>query len=399
MVHFILVHGVCHGGWCWYKVKPLLESAGHQVTAIDLAASGINMAKIDEIHTMADYTEPLIESMDSLPPGEKVILVGHSLAGISIALAMDRFPHKISAAVFLTAHMPDCTHPPSYVVDRLMEGIPADFWLDSKLSSGLDPVKPKPTVLFGPKCLASNVYQLCPPQDLALAEMLMRPGSTFQNDLSKMKAFSEVGYGSVNRVYIVCNKDLTMKQDFQRWLIENNPVKQVMEIEGADHMVMMSKPNEVKLLLESAGHRVTAVDLVASGINMAKIDEVHTMADYTEPLIELMDSLPPGEKVTLVGHSLGGFSLALAMDRFPHKISAAVFLTALMPDWTRPPSYVLDQRGGQVEHATLKEKCESADELEEVLVKQKWMAKMGKAHVQPVLGTEVSLCSCPLQKN
>ncbi|KAJ4965861.1 hypothetical protein NE237_017710 [Protea cynaroides] len=244
MVYFVLVHGLCHGGWCWYKVKPLLESAGHRVTAVDLAASGINMAKIDEVHTMADYTEPLIELMDSLPPGEKVTLVGHSLGGFSLALAMDKFPQKISAAVFLTALMPDWTHPPSYVMDQFMKGMSAAFWLDTKLSSGLDPVKPKSTVLFGRKCLASNIYQLSPSKDLALAEMLMRFGSMFHDDLSNAKAFSEVGYGSVNRVYILCNKDLTIREDFQRWMIENNPVKEVMEIEDADHMPMMSKPNE-----------------------------------------------------------------------------------------------------------------------------------------------------------
>ncbi|KAJ4965541.1 hypothetical protein NE237_017390 [Protea cynaroides] len=343
MVHFVLVHGVCHGGWCWYKVKPLLESAGHRVTAIDLLASGINMAKIDEVHTMADYTEPLIELMDSVRPGEKVILVGHSLGGFNLAIAMDRFPHKISVAVFLTAQMPDCTHRPSYVLDQFMERIPAGFWLDTQLSSDMDPVKPKNTLRFGINCLASNLYQLSSPQDLALGEMLVRPGSLFQDDLSMMKVFSEVGYGSVNRVYIVCNKDLIMREDFQRWMIKNNPVKEVMEIEDADHMPMMSKPNEVKPVLESAGHQVTAVDLAASGINMAKIDEVHTIADHTQPLIELMDSLPPGEKVTLVGHSFGGFNVALAMDMFPHKISTAVFLTACMPDSTHSPSYVLDQ--------------------------------------------------------
>ncbi|KAL7240066.1 hypothetical protein ACSBR2_005848 [Camellia fascicularis] len=31
--HFVLVHGACHGAWCWYKLKPLLESHGHKVTA------------------------------------------------------------------------------------------------------------------------------------------------------------------------------------------------------------------------------------------------------------------------------------------------------------------------------------------------------------------------------
>ncbi|KAJ4967294.1 hypothetical protein NE237_019143 [Protea cynaroides] len=163
MVHFVLVHGVGHGGWCWYKIKPMLESAGHQVTAVDLAASGINMAKIDEVHTMADYTEPLMELMDSLSPGEKVTLVGHSLGGFNLALAMDRFPDQISAAVFLTAFMPDSTHSPSYVLDQRIRRFPGSAavdWLDSQFSSDPDAVNPKTTMLFGPKFLASNLYQL-----------------------------------------------------------------------------------------------------------------------------------------------------------------------------------------------------------------------------------------------
>jgi len=41
--------------------------------------------------------------MESLPSQEKVILVGHSFGGISISLAMERFPHKISVAVFVAA--------------------------------------------------------------------------------------------------------------------------------------------------------------------------------------------------------------------------------------------------------------------------------------------------------
>ncbi|XP_043711678.1 methylesterase 3-like isoform X2 [Telopea speciosissima] len=245
MVHFVLVHGICHGAWCWYKVKPVLESAGHRVTAIDLGASGINMAKIQEVHTLSDYTQPLIELLDALPPEEKVTLVGHSLAGYNLAHAMDRFPHKISIAVFVAAHMPDCTHPPSYVMDKLNKTITAEFWLDTQLSSDLDPVKPKNIVVFGPKWMASNLYQLSSSQDLALAELLARPGSMFHEDISKGKPFSEEGYGRVNRVYIVCKKDLTFKEDFQRWMIENYPVKEVMEIEDADHMPMFSKPNEL----------------------------------------------------------------------------------------------------------------------------------------------------------
>jgi hypothetical protein len=29
MATFVLVHGSCHGGWCWKKVRPLLQATGH----------------------------------------------------------------------------------------------------------------------------------------------------------------------------------------------------------------------------------------------------------------------------------------------------------------------------------------------------------------------------------
>lgn len=117
--HFVLLHGACHGAWSWHKLKPLLESAGHRVTALDLAASGIDMKAIQDVHSMSEYSQPLLELMESLAPNERVVLVGHSLGGLSLALAMDKFPDKISAAVFVTAFLPDTIHRPSFVIDQV----------------------------------------------------------------------------------------------------------------------------------------------------------------------------------------------------------------------------------------------------------------------------------------
>jgi pimeloyl-ACP methyl ester carboxylesterase len=117
--HFVLVHGACHGAWCWYKLKPLLESAGHRVTALDMAASGIDPRQIQELRTLSDYSTPLMEFMASIPTDEKVILVGHSYGGMNLALAMEKYPERILVAVFLTAFMPDTAHSPSYVLNKV----------------------------------------------------------------------------------------------------------------------------------------------------------------------------------------------------------------------------------------------------------------------------------------
>lgn len=82
---------------------------------------------------------------------------------------------------------------------------------------------------------------------------LARPASLFIDDLSKAKNFSNEGYGSVPHVCVVCDQDLGIPVEFQRWMIQNGVPKDVMEINGADHMAMLSKPDELcHCLLETA---------------------------------------------------------------------------------------------------------------------------------------------------
>uniref|UniRef100_A0A1J3CJK0 Methylesterase 4 n=2 Tax=Noccaea caerulescens TaxID=107243 RepID=A0A1J3CJK0_NOCCA len=251
---FVLVHGLCHGAWCWYKVKTQLEAAGHCVTAVDLAASGINMARLEEIETLKDYCKPLLDFLSSLcSDDEKVILVAHSMGGISAALAADIFPWKIAAIVFLTAFMPDTRNPPSYVFEKWYSSIPPEVWLDTVFGRYGEPDCPLEFALLGPKFLANYAYQLSPVQDLVLAKMLMRVNPMVTNNLAGTRSFSEEGYGSVKRIYIICGQDLVASEDYQRWMIRNFPPKDVMEIEDADHMAMFSKPQELcALLLEVA---------------------------------------------------------------------------------------------------------------------------------------------------
>ncbi|XAR57835.1 Polyneuridine-aldehyde esterase [Bertholletia excelsa] len=219
--HFVLVHGACHGAWTWHRVKPLLEAAGHRVTALDLAASGVDPRRIQELRTLHDYTLPLLEALAAVPPGEKVVLVGHSLGGLNLALAADKFPEKIATAVFLSAFMPDTVHRPSYVLEQYYERTPPENWLDTKFESYGTPEEPLTSMLFGPEFLAFKLYQLCSIEDLELAKSLIRVGSLFMEDLAKSKNFSEEGYGSVRRVFVVCGEDKGIPAEFQRWMIEN----------------------------------------------------------------------------------------------------------------------------------------------------------------------------------
>ncbi|CAK7339430.1 unnamed protein product [Dovyalis caffra] len=232
--HFVLVHGSSAGAWVWYKVKPMLEAAGHSVTALDMSASGVNTKTLEEVRTFDQYNEPLIEFIANLPEDEKVVLVGHSFGGLNLAFAMEKFPEKISLAIFVTAILPDTQHRPSFMLEK----------------------------------------------DLTLQALLNRPGSMFLESLSKANKFTNDRYGSVPLVYIACPEDLLVTPSLRRFMIEQNEVKEVMHI-PADHMAVFSKPKElsqgawtwykVKTMLEAANHSVTALDMSASGVNTIEL--------------------------------------------------------------------------------------------------------------------------------
>ncbi|GMN29886.1 hypothetical protein TIFTF001_002600 [Ficus carica] len=242
--HFVLVHGAGHGAWCWYKITTLLQFDGHNVTALDLTASGINPRQIRDLNfsSVLDYIQPLMEFMASLKPRERVILVGHSLGGLGLSVAMERFPEKIYAAIFVTAVMPGPNLTYFTITEeqtrRLGSLLDSQYIYDQGRNNS-------PTALrFRPVFLASKLYQLSPPEDFSLALSLLRPFPVFTDEALVLKEtkLTKDKYGSVRRVFIVCDQDLTIDEGLQRWMIERNPPTEVKVINGTDHMVMFTRP-------------------------------------------------------------------------------------------------------------------------------------------------------------
>ena len=75
VLHFVLIHGACHGSWAWYRLEDQLQKAGHKVTSMDMTGAGINLADPDSITTWEEYHKPALDFFQSLPepaPNEKV---------------------------------------------------------------------------------------------------------------------------------------------------------------------------------------------------------------------------------------------------------------------------------------------------------------------------------------
>ncbi len=83
MNSFVLVHGSWHGAWCWYKVIPLLEQAGHRLFSPDLPSLGGDKTPISAI-SLKTWTDSICQILDSQT--QPVILVGHSRGSLIIRL-------------------------------------------------------------------------------------------------------------------------------------------------------------------------------------------------------------------------------------------------------------------------------------------------------------------------
>ncbi|MBA0652307.1 hypothetical protein Goklo_019575 [Gossypium klotzschianum] len=233
----------------------MLKSGGHRVTPLDLGACGINPKTITDQASLSDYAQPLMELMASLPEDEKVILVGHSYGGVFISLAMESFPKKVLAAVYVAALMPNHDYPIATGLMELLKRIMAEPLLDFQVWFDDGSESPPTRSLFGPKYTETKVYHLSPKEDIELGLTLMRQGKLFLKDLANESLLSKEKFGSIHRVYIVCKDDLLVKESMQMWYIENSPTEDVKFIAGADHMPMFSKPHELSKCLQEVAHQ------------------------------------------------------------------------------------------------------------------------------------------------
>jgi pimeloyl-ACP methyl ester carboxylesterase len=105
MANYILVHGGWFGAWCWYKVVPLLQAAGHSVYTPTLTGVGEQAALATPEIGLDTHIQDVVNLIETKNL-QQVILVGHSYSGMVITGVADRVPDRIAHLVYLDAVVP-----------------------------------------------------------------------------------------------------------------------------------------------------------------------------------------------------------------------------------------------------------------------------------------------------
>jgi pimeloyl-ACP methyl ester carboxylesterase len=89
---FGFVHGAFHGAWCWEPLTTVLEELGHRTFTVDLPTE-------DAAAGAAEYAAAAVNAFAEA--GDDLIVVGHSLGGLTIPLLPAERP--VARLVFLCA--------------------------------------------------------------------------------------------------------------------------------------------------------------------------------------------------------------------------------------------------------------------------------------------------------
>lgn len=216
-----LIHGGSHASWCWLRLIPLLD---YDVVAVDLPGRDGNRANLSTI-THEHWVRSAADQISACS-ADRVILVGHSLAGIILPNVAARLRERVAAMVFISALVPE-------------EGKSAAQTLGLSVDSsdgGFHP--PDPEILRHTLCNDLTEEQT----EHLLSRLVPEPGQPW------LQAITRSGMPSVPRYYIRLESDRAIPTALQIEMINNLGGAEEISVD-AGHSVMISRPHALALHL------------------------------------------------------------------------------------------------------------------------------------------------------
>lgn len=247
---FILVHGAWQGAWAWDTIIPRLRQAGHDAIALDLPGNGHHpngyhpngyrpMAPGDV--DLGKYVSHVVETIDAT--AGPLILIGHSMGGISVSQACELRPGRIALAIYLAAFLlPDGMSVLEFYRLHLQPGMRGAHARVSHDETGL-------LSTIDPVAAVEVFYHKADPAlaDAAARRLTPQPEGPRHSKLR----LSDARFGTVPRVYIEAREDRSVHLPLQRKMQEMSPCLAVYGLDS-DHAPQLSDPDGLAALIMTA---------------------------------------------------------------------------------------------------------------------------------------------------
>jgi pimeloyl-ACP methyl ester carboxylesterase len=222
MAAFVLVPGAGGVAWYWHRVVPLLEEAGHDAIAVDLAGD-------DEHAGLSAYADRVIDAIGA----RHVILVAQSLAGFTAPLVCERV--KVDLLVMVAAMVPSPGESPG------------DWWRNT----GFEKAKREQDKRDGRPANAPFDVKKIFFHDVPakIVEAAFERGAKEQSGTPMEKPWPLRKWPDVPTRFILCRHDRFFPADFMRRLVKERLGITPDEME-CGHLPALARPRELVERLE-----------------------------------------------------------------------------------------------------------------------------------------------------
>jgi pimeloyl-ACP methyl ester carboxylesterase len=225
---YIVVHGGLHGSWCWQRVVGPLRDAGHAVDAVDLPGRGGTVGA-----DLEAYERVVADAVDRAKP--PVVLVGHSLGGVTVSKFVESRPDAVAGLVLVNALLVEDGE--AALSKLLTAGEECAFMQPGALAFSDD----GSTVSVARSFVVDGFYNRCSAADAewASAQLCAEPVAPLMGPLQ----ITADGFGSVPKVYLGSRDDHVLPWWFQVNMSQAAGA-QFVELQG-DHSPFLSIPDDL----------------------------------------------------------------------------------------------------------------------------------------------------------
>lgn len=231
---FVLVHGAWMAPYAWENVTKSLKKAGAKVVVVELPGHGSDTTA-SQLLSLDAYKSKVADAINSVDG--KVILVGHSLAGMIISAVAESYPDKIEKLIYVGAYLPANGQSLLAIASTDAKSLLGPSLIPSADKLTLDVKHENIINIF---CADSSPAT----QALVMKNYRVEPAIPFTNPVT----LTNENFGKVNKAYVHTLQDHVISIEVQHQMVSASGVKEVYSL-NSSHTPFLSMPDKLASLL------------------------------------------------------------------------------------------------------------------------------------------------------
>jgi pimeloyl-ACP methyl ester carboxylesterase len=235
---YVIVHGAWSAPYAWQTVADELKAAGQNVVLVELPGHGTDLTSPATLSLDA-YRDKVITAINATDG--RIVLVGHSLAGMVISEVAEKIPSRIEKLIYIAAYLPANGQSLLALAGTDTTSLLGQSLRPTADSLNLDVIRSNISDIFIQDGTDAT-------KQLVIANYRLEPAIPFTNKIT----LTAQNYGTVPKFYIHTLLDHAVTYKLQQRMLAATSVNAEYQL-NTSHSPFLSKPDSVTALLMKIG--------------------------------------------------------------------------------------------------------------------------------------------------